>query len=274
MLKQRIITVLLLVPPLLVALFYLSSPWIAALFGVFVLAGAWEWATLCDLRGSRRIAYVGAVMAVGTAAVFFAATIPRAFLAVLVLGACWWLYALLALHRSFGAIYHSCVGRRVAGFLVLIPAWVAVTLLHATDARAPSLLVFVLVLVAFSDTGAYAAGHAFGRTKLAPTISPGKTLEGALGGLVAVLLLAYICGTLFWEYEGAALAMWLLLAGITALVAVLGDLVESKVKRVAGVKDSGTLLPGHGGVLDRIDAITAAVPVFALGWITGFGVPA
>jgi phosphatidate cytidylyltransferase len=106
-----------------------------------------------------------------------------------------------------------------------------------------------------------------GRTKLAPHISPGKTVEGVAGGVLAVVLLAWLCGTMLWKFEGILLAMWTGLAALTALFSVAGDLTESKLKRIAGVKDSGRLLPGHGGVLDRIDALTAAAPVFGLGVI-------
>jgi phosphatidate cytidylyltransferase len=134
------------------------------------------------------------------------------------------------------------------------------------------LLLFILVMVGVADTAAYAAGHAFGRTKLAPTVSPGKTVEGVLGGAVGVVLLSYFCGTMLWHFAGRQLAEWVGMTVLAGLVSVIGDLSESKLKRVAGVKDSGTLLPGHGGILDRIDAVTAAAPVFTWGWLLLFDV--
>jgi phosphatidate cytidylyltransferase len=270
-LQKRIATVLVLVPPLLAALYYLPPSGIAALFGLFVTAGAWEWAALSGLGGAARAVYVVALCGFGAAAVAAAFGAPYIAIVVLAAAACWWAYAPFAFRHPLDGVYRARGGRLIAGFLVLIPAWVAVSVLHADDPRRPGALLFVLVLVAFADTAAYAAGHAFGRTKLAPTISPGKTIEGVVGGLLAVLLLAYFCGTMIWSLQGATLAAWLLLAAVTALVSVVGDLVESKVKRVAGVKDSGNLLPGHGGVLDRIDALTAAAPVYALGWLLWFG---
>jgi phosphatidate cytidylyltransferase len=158
----------------------------------------------------------------------------------------------------------------IAGVLTLVPAWAALGWLHLGDPGAPRLLLFVLLLTVAADTAAYFAGHAFGRTRLAPAISPGKTVEGVAGGVAGVVLLAYFYGTMVVDLHGSALALWLALAAASGLVSVLGDLNESKLKRIAGAKDSGTLLPGHGGVLDRIDALTAAAPTFAWGWLILF----
>ena len=156
--------------------------------------------------------------------------------------------------------------RAVGGFLILIPVWIAAYMLHVADPRSPLVLLFALVLVWVADTMAYFAGHLFGRTKLAPAISPGKTVEGVVGGMIGVALVAGFGGTLVWGYHAATLALWIGLSVVSALFSVLGDLLESKFKRIAGVKDSGRIFPGHGGALDRIDALTAALPVFALGW--------
>ncbi|MBI3898568.1 MAG: phosphatidate cytidylyltransferase [Gammaproteobacteria bacterium] len=270
MLKKRILTALVLVPPLIAALFYLPSVGVAALFGVFVGVGAWEWATLSELRGMCRVGYVATVLAIGSA--LLALTFHNSDLATVVfaVAALWWLWVVVDLRRDVSSFYHARVGKIIAGFLVLTPAWVAVSVLHAVDPQRPLALLFVLVLVGLADTAAYAAGRAFGRTKLAPSISPGKTVEGVIGALLVVLLLAYFCGTILWKWDGLDLVVWLVLAFVVALISVVGDLAESKLKRIAGVKDSGSLLPGHGGVLDRIDAITAAAPVFALGWLLWF----
>jgi len=137
--------------------------------------------------------------------------------------------------------------------------------LHAQDLDQPALLLFLFLLVWGADTFAYFAGHMFGRHKLAPGVSPGKTIEGVAGGMLAVLLLAILAGVYVWHHDGVKLLSWVLLCLAVGLISVLGDLVESKVKRVAGVKDSGAIVPGHGGVLDRIDALTSAAPAFAFG---------
>lgn len=270
MLRQRILTALVLVPPLVAALFVFSSTGVAILFGLFIAAAAWEWGALAQLGTKARVGYVSFILALG--AVLIAMGRTHAMLVHLVLGAAavWWLAALWQLTRAAGGVFHSHRGRLVAGVLTLVPAWTAVSVLHAVDPQAPWLLLFVLVLVAIADSAAYAAGHAFGRTKLAPTISPGKTVEGVIGGTVGVVLLSYFCGTMLWRFQGAALGAWMALAVIAGLVSVIGDLTESKLKRVAGVKDSGRLLPGHGGMLDRIDALTAAAPIFAWGWLIFF----
>jgi phosphatidate cytidylyltransferase len=144
---------------------------------------------------------------------------------------------------------------RAAGFVVLVPAALALAELPGVQ------VVLVLTLVSLADAGAYFVGNAWGRNKLAPSISPGKTREGALGGLAVALLYAIICGAFV---EGIAWVPYLLSAALIAALSIVGDLFESALKRQAGAKDSGTLLPGHGGVLDRVDSATATLPLAAL----------
>ena len=148
-----------------------------------------------------------------------------------------------------------------AGFAVLVPAGLAVLILQ------PLQVLLVLVLVWIADSAAYFVGRRWGRRKLAPSVSPGKTWEGAGGGVSAALAYAIICG---FFIEGLAWAPYLAAAAVLAIVSIVGDLFESAAKRQAGVKDSGTLLPGHGGILDRIDSATAVLPLAALAlpWVT------
>jgi phosphatidate cytidylyltransferase len=270
MLKQRIITALVLVPPLIAALFLLTSIGVALLFGFFVIAAAWEWSGLCRWGRPVRSVYTAVVLVVGAAIVVAALASPDAALAILLVGTLWWVIAPFVLLRPAGRVLHTQSGRAIAGLLTLLPAWAALSVLHAADPQRPFLLMYVIVLVAVADTAAYAAGHAFGRTKLASAISPGKTVEGMLGGFAGVVLLSFICGTMLWHFRGARLGEWIALSAVAGLISVVGDLTESKMKRIAGVKDSGTLLPGHGGVLDRVDALLAAAPVFAFGWLSLF----
>lgn len=271
MLSRRILTALVLIPPLLAALFYLPTPWLGLLFGVFILAGALEWSALTGLQTAvTRWLYAGSLTVFGALAVHALTRDPNAVVPLLAMAVLWWLWVLVELWRHpapEAGWLATRTGRLVSGFCVLVPAWVGLLYLHAADPRKPALLLFLLVLVWTADTAAYFFGWALGRHKLAPLISPGKTVEGALGALGTVALLAYVCGTMIWRLEGAKLVLWLVVALAAAAFSIVGDLAESKLKRVAGVKDSGRLLPGHGGVLDRIDALTAAAPVFAAGWV-------
>lgn len=266
MLKRRVLTAIALVVPLVAALYWLPSRWLMLLFGVVVFLGAREWATLSGLTasGGRRYA---AAMTVGGGLLTMAVLIwPPLVWPVLGLAAAWWIVAFIGLGRDAG-VFHSRAGKLAGGVLVLVPMWVAAIFLHHVDPDRPRLLLYVMALVWLADSVAYLTGSTLGRTKLAPRISPGKTVEGVAGALIAVVLTAYVCGTILWQFNGIGLVAWIVLAAVVTVVSVVGDLVESKVKRVAGVKDSGTLLPGHGGVLDRIDALTSGIPLFVLGWL-------
>ncbi len=273
MLKRRILTAFIVIPPLVAALFYFPPGWIAVLFGLFVAAAAWEWATLSGMRGFfSRAAYVLLLLILGAAGLYSVLQQPSPIVSFLVSAGLWWLWALAELigrrdvHKG---MFAAVPGRMVGGWLVLIPPWVAAIYLLGIDSEHPrALLLFLLVLVWVADTAAYAAGSVFGRTRLAPRVSPGKTVEGVVGGAAGVVLLAWLCGTMIWKFEPGLLARWIGIAVVTSLFSVVGDLTESKLKRIAGVKDSGHLFPGHGGMLDRIDALTAAAPVFLLGVIT------
>jgi phosphatidate cytidylyltransferase len=273
MLKARILTALVLIPAVIGTLFYSGPPGIALLLGLVMTVSAWEWGGLAGLSTVGRAAYAIALLAFGTAAIATMFVEPSSFplTSALVAGALFWAFALYAMVASSGMahrfLYRTLPGKLIAGFMVLGLAWLSAVALHDLDPRRPWLLLFAFLLVWTADTFAYFAGHKFGRHKLAPAVSPGKTIEGVIGGLLGVLVLAVIAGISVWQWRGDQWLVWLVLAVVTALASVVGDLVESQYKRIAGVKDSGTILPGHGGVLDRIDALTAALPVFALGWV-------
>lgn len=266
MLKRRIATAIALIVPLLAALYLLPSAWIVALFGLIVFPSAREWAALCGFSERARGVYAAALTVTGATLAFGALRWPVIVWVLSAAAALWWFWALIELARPSG-LYHAPRLKAASGFLVLISMWVGAVYLHAADPRSPAALLYVLALVWIADSAAYLAGSAFGRTKLAPGISPGKTFEGLGAAIAAVVLLAFFCGTMVWRLEGRWLGIWIAFAVAVTLVSVLGDLSESKLKRVAGVKDSGTLLPGHGGVLDRIDALTSAIPVYTLGWL-------
>lgn len=257
MLRLRIGTALILAAVVTAAVFWLSATWLAAFFYLFVLVGGYEWAKLAGV-GSRtgRIAYPLALAAAGIAWWH----LPGQLWAV----ATFWCGALLVVVRfpQSSTVLRSKAAVLVAGGFALAGAWVALILLKQQSAYH---VMWVLVATALADIAAYFAGRRFGRRQLAPAASPGKTWEGCIGGGLATLAWA-ACGS--WFFDGILLA-WLGAGVAIAGVAVVGDLFESVLKRSKEVKDSGAILPGHGGLLDRIDAALATCPVFALltGWL-------
>lgn len=266
MLKLRVLSAIVLASMMAWALFGWPKPAFAAFLAVFIFIGAWEWTALIGMRAvAARVSYV---LLLGATGVYFILD-PTWTQELLVLAVLFWLWVFIELlvWRDLEAgLLPTLPGRLLGGFLVLLPAWI-VPLLLREESNGKWLTIFVMMIVWGADTGAYFAGHKFGKHKLAAHVSPGKTWEGVAGGLVTVLLLAVAAGLFIWQFRDKDLAIWVVLGVATALVSVLGDLFESRIKRNAGVKDSGTLIPGHGGVLDRIDAFTAAAPFFALVWL-------
>lgn len=254
MLKQRVITAVVALTALALVLFVLPPLAAELVIALVVLAGAWEWSSfLGSEKILTRVVYVilvAAVMAiVGT-------YWPDGALYVLRIALVWWLVALL---WAFAFPTRIPVTMRwLCGILVLVPMYAALVLLYQAD---PTLLLFSLLIVWAADIGAYFSGKRFGRVKLAPSISPGKTWEGVIGGMLLVVLLTL--GRSLWVDSDLAVLVPFCLG--VAGVSIVGDLTVSMFKRSAGLKDSGRLFPGHGGVLDRIDSIAAATPVFALG---------
>ncbi|MGL5047011.1 MAG: phosphatidate cytidylyltransferase, partial [Shewanella sp.] len=194
------------------------------------------------------------------------------YLAILYIGALWWLASLLLVTtypKSAKLWQKNPMFKSMFGQLTLVPCFVALIALksvssHASPYFGPVLVLLVMLIVWAADSGAYFVGKAIGKTKLIPAVSPAKTLEGLLGGLVTTMLV--VAGVMYYSPEqelGLVVAVTL----FVALVSALGDLSESMFKRAACIKDSGTILPGHGGVLDRIDSLTAALPVFTLIYI-------
>ncbi|MGQ7246735.1 phosphatidate cytidylyltransferase [Halomonas sp. V046] len=260
MLKQRIITAAWLAPLALAGLFGLSGGAFALFTAAIVLLAGWEWANLAGFeRGARRLAPVVA-LGVAMAALWVAGQSQAAW--VLVIGALGWLANLwwVTGHPARQAQWSSSAMRLAMGGWVLLPTWVGFNVLRDSGAV---WLLFVLLLVWGADIGAYFVGRAVGRRKLAPHVSPGKSWEGVYGGMAVTATLAVVFA-LWQSLGGGATAVLVALTLAVTLVSVLGDLLESMLKRQRGIKDSSQLLPGHGGVLDRIDSLTAAVPLFAL----------
>jgi phosphatidate cytidylyltransferase len=255
-LAARIGTAAVLVGGFLAALFLLPRAGLAALAALLIGLAGYEWARLCRLAGALALLYAGGIAGVFAALAAAGLDRPAFVVASLfwIVAAPWWLWRGLAAGQ-LGAL-------RASGFLVLVPAALAML------ALSPWELLLVLVLIWVADTAAYFVGRRFGRRKLAPSISPGKTWEGAAGALAGALAYAIICQALVPLLEsritGAFWLAYLAAAAGLCIVSIVGDLFESAAKRQAAVKDSGTLLPGHGGVLDRIDSATSALPLAAL----------
>jgi phosphatidate cytidylyltransferase len=267
MLRTRIITALVLLAVLLPALFH-PSPWpFCAVALLLIAAGTWEWGRLNKIGHAGALALAAAGLALCGAAWWLGWLTAPSLALWVVVGAAWVLVGAWLIRRGVaGWAEVPLFVRLVVGLLALCLAWLAVA-----QARVVGIdfLLSALTLVWMADVGAYAAGRSFGRRKLAPAISPGKSWEGVYGGMVGVLILA-LCWV--WVEGGAgnslfsrvwAVSPWLLVVAVVFLgaMSVVGDLVESLIKRSAGVKDSSGLLPGHGGVLDRVDALLPTLPL-------------
>lgn len=278
MLKQRVITALILAPLALMAVFYLPLSGFALFISAAFLLGAWEWSGFCGLPGkAARAGYVG-LTALVLAVLYW--QLPQQvhwpiennllLSSLLLAGIGWWLVAIvlvLTYPRSQKLWANSDWGKALMGWLTLIPAWAAVLFIRSTDYAASNftgawLIFSLLALVWAADIGGYIVGKPFGKHKLLPKVSPGKTVEGMLGGLTLVgLVVTLVAALQDWPSQ---VGVWYGAAFLLTILSVFGDLTESMFKRVAGKKDSGAFLPGHGGILDRIDSLTATAPLFAI----------
>lgn len=265
-LQQRILAAAVLIPLVVAAVLWLPSAGFAGMLAAFVLVAAHEWGCVGELPRTWRVPFI-VVLALSMAAGYALADQRAVVGAGLTVALAWWLVALAWVvgfqrGREPGALTGAPV-RALVGWLVLVPAWLSLVWLHL---RWPALVMYLLVLIWVADSVAYFAGRRFGRRRLASRVSPGKSWEGVIGGMAGVAVLAGATVLVVGPERGVGIG-FVVLSLLVAAVSVLGDLVESLFKRRAGVKDSGTLIPGHGGVLDRIDSLTAAGPFFAAGWM-------
>lgn len=264
MLKQRVLAALVMMPLVVWGVLALPAVYFGAATALIVLAGGWEWSRLMPLDSmAGRVAFCGLLGAL--LFLCWPHLDNNGVVAVLLgLAVAWWLAALVWLRQpQFGSGHPAF--KAVLAVLVLVPAWVALNALHGQAEQGPQLVLFVMVLMWVADSSAYFSGRALGRHKLAPRVSPGKTWEGVVGGLVGCAVFAWLAG-LWLEWPPVQRSLLVILALVTAALSVVGDLFISLLKRQEGLKDSGHLIPGHGGVLDRIDSLLAAAPVFLLGY--------
>lgn len=269
MLKQRIITGLILAPIMIGGIFFLPVPQFMIFIAAISALGAWEWANLSGITNQvARVGYAGLVSLVIYALHYFGLEQePDLLYGALI----WWVIAfiLVRTHPKFKGLWAATPIRLALGFVIIVPMWVGFVQLKSYPELNTYLILYVMAIIWGADVGAYFAGRAFGKNKLAPKVSPGKTWEGVYGGIFTTSVIAVIGG--FWlqdkTFQTFSAEQWVTLFVITLVVtavSVVGDLVESMMKRHRGIKDSSNLLPGHGGVMDRIDSMTAALPVFAL----------
>ncbi len=263
---RRIVTASVLIPIVIAAILFLPTAYLALGFAVIALMGGLEWSDLAGISGkSAKIVYL-LFLALCLLGAYELVAYPWFRYWFFLIVSVMWLLIAVSLF-GFKHIEKATVGpgaiRVLMGPVILTPLWAALVVLHGQVKDGPSYLFFLMLLIWVADSGAYFAGRRWGRHKLAPAISPGKTWEGVYGALFG----AAVGGLLLsWYQNDVAGVYWLVPVCIfTVLMSVVGDLFESIMKRIADMKDSGTLLPGHGGVLDRIDSLTAAAPVFLVG---------
>ncbi len=265
-LTKRVLTGSILASTVVAATLFLSIPLYALMLVCFVMVAAWEWAGMAGWASARaRFAYCAGFTPVLIAVAGLVHSTGGTLVLILT-GLVWWLVALAWVVRVQQGLaveaLNAPVVRIVAGWLVLAPAWGALVYLHAVSTSGALMVLYLLLLIATADSAAYFVGRRMGRRRLASEISPGKSIEGVAGAMTAVAVLAVIVALVA---DLAAPLGFVILSLATAVVSILGDLTESMFKRRAGLKDSGSIVPGHGGILDRIDSVTAAAPVFVLG---------
>ena len=261
MLKQRVLTAVVLVAVLLGVMLGLPPVATVWLITILVLVGAWEWAAFIGKSspGSRAV-FTSVVALCLVACLYLQTTTPGFVHIIMSLAMVWWIVAFLWVCLAPASVHPLSAG--IAGVLALVPCWLA--LVYVTFAtQSTHWVLFTLALVWAADTGAFFAGRWLGRVPLAPRVSPRKTWEGVIGGMLLSALVAWIGASFLFTLD-----VWPFVMTCIAVVAlsIVGDLTESMLKRAVGLKDSGSVFPGHGGMLDRIDSVTAAAPalVFAL----------
>lgn len=274
--KQRIITALILAPLVILGIFKLPLIGFIIALTAITLLGFWEWTQFTESK-SRIAALVPAVVVTGFSFLFISPDVvslnqlAAPHYTVLALGFVWWIIAstMAITHPKTTNIWQGSKAlRHVFGFLTLIPFLWSVIILRASDIsvdpyHGAKLVLYVCFLVWAADSGAYFAGKSMGKRKMAPHVSPNKTIEGLIGGIIAALIVGWLFAGWF-DIQFTSPVHMVIITLITVVISVLGDLVESMFKRVSGIKDSSNIIPGHGGILDRIDSLTAAFPVFAL----------
>lgn len=280
--KQRIITALVLAPLVIASIFLLPLQFFMLFSAAIFLLASKEWGSFVNPQSTSSVilyvfgfALALTLMLLPVEQLWSANGINPIIENGLIVAAIWWFasFLLVASYPKTSFLWaHNKVIKALFGLLTLVPFFWAMVVLRSVNIHhdfyfGGALLMFVFLMVWAADTGAYFCGKRFGKHKLAPNVSPGKTIEGFIGGTVSSMVIAFI-GSILFDIPSEKIGLFFAVALITTFVSALGDLSESILKREANLKDSGNLLPGHGGILDRIDSLTAAVPIFALTYLT------
>ncbi len=266
-LKQRVITAAILIPLIVISILYIPSNIFSLLLAFFVCIAAWEWSKFVEYsqKIQKYIYVLSAIFLISISYIYRDTLLANS---IIFLGATWWLCAaglIIAYQKEKYSVPLTQFIKSVIGLLILVPAWMSLIVLHA-EIDGPHLVLFLFILIWLADTTAYFVGKQFGKRRLASRTSPGKSWEGVIGALFATSLLSLGYGIMV-KPQYAAVGL-LALCIITVMFSIIGDLTESMFKRIVGIKDSGGILPGHGGVLDRIDSLTAAAPIYVMGlWL-------
>jgi len=272
-LKQRLVTAIILFSLLLWGILALSSGTFAVVLGVFIAIGAWEWTRMMEIEnGVLRVGYVVLVIVSLQGGWWLLQHAQGLYYLVIIGAVIAWIMAIYAVKTfpNHSALYSKKLVKSLIGILLLLPTWLAIIGLHISPRFGPNYVVYLILLTSVADTGAYFGGKRWGKNKLAPALSPGKTWEGVGSALVATMLFSVVGALLLDVGPGQRVPIitFILISIVVVIFSIIGDLIESLFKRLAKLKDSGSILPGHGGILDRIDSLTAAAPMFLLGlWL-------
>jgi phosphatidate cytidylyltransferase len=265
MLKQRIITAIILASVIISAVIFLPTQMLALVLTAVICLAAWEWAACAGFHDiPHKTLYVSFILLCLVACLVLLQ--KQWIILIIACGLIWWIIAifLVARYQMKKSInLSSRIMKAMIGGVILIPAWLSLILIHLNKSGV-SLMLFLFFLIWLADSAAYFSGRKFGSKKLASNVSPGKSWEGVYGALTMSLLFG--AGYAFYTDMNFMVAVYFILVVLfTVSFSILGDLVESMFKRLAGIKDSSNILPGHGGMLDRIDSLTSAAPVFFAG---------
>jgi phosphatidate cytidylyltransferase len=262
MLAKRVLTALILAPAIVLATLFLSTPWFSLVVGLMTIVAGWEYCNLINLgRFSNKSFYIIVILA----AAFLLSISPSMLSPALYAASAWWMAALFLVinyPKSSGFLKKNMAIGLINGLFLFIPMAASLAILHSQER---SFVLLLLFLIWAADSGAYFSGMRFGSKKLCPQVSPNKTFEGVFGGMFFAQVVAI--GYAISIIQNPSLKDFLVfcfLGLVVTLFSIIGDLFESVLKRVTGQKDSGNILPGHGGLLDRIDSLTASAPIFLM----------